>query len=200
MPLVANDLKDAVKTEMLTLTLSELSNTLIIHGKVATAVQNYLFSNLDITGSYVGTIPGPAPDPLNGVFIWSPSSLVLTSATMVAAAAGSGFDSWVVDIETQLRLTSIVGSDQTSVITTSVPGLLTNLSLASILDKNTIKLIHLGLTPQQIRDADLFDLAWDHIANKIVDAHVATLPVPVSSAAVSTSPGSAGTVTWTIIS
>jgi len=64
------------------------------HRVWAEAIGNYLESNLQISGTYIGICGGGSPDPLNGVHVWKPSSVSIDYVSLVNGARSGGLDGW----------------------------------------------------------------------------------------------------------
>lgn len=181
MSITAQGLKTSIQLELGSLTNEQKSDPAQAQQAWADGVTNYLNGNLQVSGIYVGTISGPAPDPLNGTYDWTFTGITISGATLLAQAGSGGFSGWVSSLELQLQSAQVLGVDDSGLITTTTPV--------------TLAAISLGIQQADMNDATTVDEALTNFCQKFVSELLQTVMTPVSSAATSTSPGT-GTVTF----
>lgn len=108
---------DALKSEIIT-AMAETSNQQTAHQAVANTVMQHILNNAELSGTYVGIIPGtpPVPDPNSGSHTWRPVSVTLVGAGLVAAAAG-GVGAWQTALELQLLTITFTGGSIVGTVT-----------------------------------------------------------------------------------
>lgn len=149
---------------------------------------------LTLDGAYVGTIPGPSPDPLNGTYTWEFTNWTATGAGLLAGitgGSGSGVEDWLNSLETFWKVVQTDTTDQTVTITAiSITLVNLNFTLTDIILGD----VHDGLTGEQIRA-----LTWSDYYNVITQYLIDDMDGIVSSNPTSpatSSGGGTGTVTW----
>lgn len=184
MSLVAIDLKNAIKAKLDALSDVDKSNPTLVHNAWATGCKEYITSNAEIQGTYVGTLPGPLPDPLSGTYDWNVSTFIMLGVTLQAAAVG-GFLTWKTALELSIKAIIFLGPDKTNTITLTAP-----IVIAPFV---------LSLVQTDILNVSSAEEALLIISTKIVDSLKATVVTALTASSTSTSGGS-GTTTMVAIS
>ena len=115
---------DALKSEIIS-AMAETSDQQTAHQALADAVMQHILNNAELSGTYVGVIPGtpPVPDPNSGSHTWTPVSVTLIGAGLASAAAG-GIGAWQAILGLQLLTITFAGGSVagTVMIPPTLPG------------------------------------------------------------------------------
>jgi hypothetical protein len=164
------------------------------HNKLAEVLNTEFEADMQIQGTYVGTVPGPAPDPLNGTYYFSYNNYILTGAAM--AAATIDFPTWVNYIDTTYKTVVINSSDDTSTINLSGSG--THIAWDFTLTQQDFIDIWTGLTPQEQRDltrVDFLEKLCEVLLNDMSGVGLTPAAIPCTSIG-----GGTGTITFSVTS
>lgn len=95
--------------------IKEKTETEIIHQKISQVIALYLISNLEIQGTYVGTIPGspPIPDPLAGPYKFKTMGCLIDK-NLLMYSSKININFWYKTILKLIKLTSLFFVKQTS--------------------------------------------------------------------------------------
>jgi hypothetical protein len=123
MAITALGIKNAIQQKLDSLNDEGVYSSLSVHTAWADGIREYLTSNLKIGGLYVGvTNANPlVTDTLGGEYVWDITSFELTGETLQSQIQGlttTGFDVWIMEIESAIQSIEFAGVDNTDKVTT----------------------------------------------------------------------------------
>lgn len=122
MAINALGIKEAIRTELSSLSEENVYDSLAVHTAWADGIRNYITANLKITGNYIGmtNINPLLSDPLNGEYVWGVSTFELSGEVLrnqIHGLSTTGFNVWVFEIESAIQEIQFIGLDETEKIT-----------------------------------------------------------------------------------
>lgn len=184
MSLVKADFKQAVIDAIEALSVGDRASMVVAHETWVSAIEQYIKDNLDIIGTYSGTLSGGGADPLSGQYTWKLTSLDINDAAVRDAAASGGTVDWASAIEDAIESAVVTGYDETGTI---------NYTSSSDMRDYVFSMSHADFEGVPATFEDSIGV----ITGKIVDGFDGMVPFEPSGGGVST--GGGGTVTFTLV-
>lgn len=179
MALNSSGLKSELKSQ-----IEGIDNSGDFFGAFAAALNSYVTSNLEITGTYAGAMPSGSPSGFNGPHVWE--ATIQTSAPILKSSVDGVSDHG--DFKSSFESSVKSEMKRQFLILTSKDGAVTVSSSINV---------GCGSLNFNFNKEGEFDATMAVFANAIVNAIISGIPSPASAPAIGTD-GSAGNVSFSV--